>query len=669
MNTNKGGRPRNAWTSSRRRKLVRLYTLTTLNINEIVSVLKAHGFNPGSRDVQKKLRELFPSDYTKSYKSYRPPKDRPKTSRLERLRTKHTGDTASSGPVIPCRVQNENTSTTDRLYDPAIFEGPLSAFRGHSAPNAVCAPRILIDGTGSEPESQIMVPSLLLIDGSSITTQPGPEHKDRETSIHGGDRSVARQSLPQSVISTESLAQCLRRSSSILHHVHSVLRFSSTNSWRSSLSFCSMLTSPEVSSSTINFLSENEESVWQELIGETLLNTQFSRRPLYDGFTFQRRHCCGYSHLEPDFVALRCTVCGRHRSHVLAYQGRNTTQTNVRDYFGNTPLHFAAASPNPLCDTLAHLIEHGADVRSLNTSGETFVHTLFTFMDLGALPEWISFLYYLDGLGFPFSARDFHGRTTLHTLVDRQMPKKLTPELLRALLEVVKISKPKLDAVDNLGATISNHLYASRSADLRLTAIAESLTPKGSSTTLVTTFIGSFLKCQHDFARWIKWIAETDTYSWIDSAGDTPLHALTKTIRIDEDASVIGDMIAKLSDAGTSIHMRDRNGETALTVAARRGLRPAVTILVQMGASVHCRDYLGVSILLRARRHLRYAKLQGNDKAYAMILSCMTWLIDMGAVKHPIGLQEWTTPSSPMARDPGLAWNAKITDKLTGILL
>ena len=41
-----GGRPRNAWNPSRRRKLIRLYTLTTLNKKEIQAVLAEDGFNP-----------------------------------------------------------------------------------------------------------------------------------------------------------------------------------------------------------------------------------------------------------------------------------------------------------------------------------------------------------------------------------------------------------------------------------------------------------------------------------------------------------------------------------------------------------------------------------------------------------------------------------------------
>jgi hypothetical protein len=42
-----GGRPSNAWTGQRRRKLVRLYTLTTLSNEEIQKALKSCDFDPG----------------------------------------------------------------------------------------------------------------------------------------------------------------------------------------------------------------------------------------------------------------------------------------------------------------------------------------------------------------------------------------------------------------------------------------------------------------------------------------------------------------------------------------------------------------------------------------------------------------------------------------------
>ncbi len=40
------GRPKNNWTPTRKRKLVRLYLMTDLDVGEIVEVLRGKGFQP-----------------------------------------------------------------------------------------------------------------------------------------------------------------------------------------------------------------------------------------------------------------------------------------------------------------------------------------------------------------------------------------------------------------------------------------------------------------------------------------------------------------------------------------------------------------------------------------------------------------------------------------------
>ncbi|KAH9216689.1 hypothetical protein DL95DRAFT_387452, partial [Leptodontidium sp. 2 PMI_412] len=54
------GRPKNK-TPTRKRKLVRLYRMTELGIEEIASVLQAKDFLPCKRDVQKQLTSLLQS--------------------------------------------------------------------------------------------------------------------------------------------------------------------------------------------------------------------------------------------------------------------------------------------------------------------------------------------------------------------------------------------------------------------------------------------------------------------------------------------------------------------------------------------------------------------------------------------------------------------------------
>jgi hypothetical protein len=56
-----GGRPPNAWNSSRKRKLIRLYFYTTLEKKEIREVLRDEGFYP--RQVLNRTGQTSPLIY------------------------------------------------------------------------------------------------------------------------------------------------------------------------------------------------------------------------------------------------------------------------------------------------------------------------------------------------------------------------------------------------------------------------------------------------------------------------------------------------------------------------------------------------------------------------------------------------------------------------------
>lgn len=124
-----------------------------------------------------------------------------------------------------------------------------------------------------------------------------------------------------------------------------------------------------------------------------------------------------------------------------------------------------------------------------------------------------------------------------------------------------------------------------------------------------------------------------------------------------KDETQLPEIVEKLVQSGSAVNMRDRAGNTALAIVTRKGLRPAVTTLLNLGACVHATNYLGVSILRGARRELRQARRDESDdadKLYTMILSCITLLIDKGAVMHPSGYQEWALPSSPLVQNTEL---------------
>jgi ankyrin repeat protein len=57
-----------------------------------------------------------------------------------------------------------------------------------------------------------------------------------------------------------------------------------------------------------------------------------------------------------------------------------------------------------------------------------------------------------------------------------------------------------------------------------------------------------------------------------------------------------------LRDHGADLHLRDRNGNTALHLACKSGRVPVVEILLAMEANVNARNYSGLSAIAEARK-------------------------------------------------------------------
>jgi len=81
--------------------------------------------------------------------------------------------------------------------------------------------------------------------------------------------------------------------------------------------------------------------------------------------------------------------------------------------------------------------------------------------------------------------------------------------------------------------------------------------------------------------------------------GTTPLMAFIEHIPDDYDdkAKTLRMIFKTLIQDGASIEARNRQGETALLVAARLGRKVALATLVEMGANIHVRDIQGKGVL------------------------------------------------------------------------
>jgi len=100
-------------------------------------------------------------------------------------------------------------------------------------------------------------------------------------------------------------------------------------------------------------------------------------------------------------------------------------------------------------------------------------------------------------------------------------------------------------------------------------------------------------------------------------------------------------MVCQLLSLGVDINMRDRYGNTALAIAAIRGLRACVAKLLILRTMPNSRDYRSNSIIAVANYRMRQVSKLNKNESYSRILSCVTLLADFGAKVEPNQYEEW----------------------------
>lgn len=455
-----------------------------------------------------------------------------------------------------------------------------------------------------------------------------------------------------------------------LDHINSVLRFSVSNSWRSSIvSFASSWKSrgssilhkssavDDAGASTGSELSSFEQLSWNELVDETKLAPPTQARAFHQEMSLSMRPCCGTSDdLDEEFS---CGTCGFSSAH---NNGRHCVEIINRgfgtyvfscfmgtvDRFGNTPLHFAAASSRITTTALKSIITSGVNIKARNTSGENFMHVLDA-ASLGGITEYLDLLRFLECTDFQFSDRDTHGRTIAHRFFDGYEPSEIS---MNELAEIFRLLRVDVSAVDNLGHDVGLSRFISgrrsglvenpndgfrrllgrhcnpnyQKVDFRA-MILSSLNRK------IRSPMGIELLGPED---WLCDIRRKSLVKWVDINGDTPLTALVKYYpEIGGEEIMFRIMIRCLVSDGCDVNARDRHGYTALAIATRLGLRPIVSYLLSHGASVNTRSYRGTSTMSHAAERLHRARKSGNEKLYGTIISCIGLITDKGAKTEP----------------------------------
>ncbi|KAF4625417.1 hypothetical protein G7Y89_g12752 [Cudoniella acicularis] len=690
-----GGRPPNAWTNSRRRKLTRLYTLTNLSIGEIQSVLEEQDFNPKSRDIQKRLRSLFPKDYAKHHRSYRPKNDENMKMRISIIRSVQQLD--SSRTTETHSVEELSTGVkqgSENLL--GLSSSKVSSFEQHrGVPQPILSEGIQL----SDLEKEM------------LDAFPPPHHPPSAQNIFLND-DMSADSTPNPRPSVDTLSRRLQnRSLSYVQEVHSILTLSSTNSYissslgsasswgsglisrgsvRSKLSNVSnssqMLPRPpdpqshqrpsnlaqSIISKVKATLSKAEQDVWDEIIDDTQFLPHVPmppKRPAYNEIALCQRPCCYFlvPYARGEAHGIQCYHCGFTRIHHYARQGlwsHKFPLLNQTDFFGNTPLHYAAASENSSLLFILGMIENGADVQARNTSGETFLHVLkFPRLRnelIEGVPDYIVFLRKLKELNFPFQARNVHGQTVTHTALEywnaafSQLGPLDTTQKLMIHLEALELMSANLSAVDNHGYKPGDdgmlpvqlryvgldpkHDLMETQEDLRM--ILDKFRSPRPIEHINFRAVLSSATATYNFKTWFESLHNTTRLiSWIDIHGDSPLTAILKIWRArkgEDHEEKLRDIVLQVISMGCSMDLRDRKGYTALAIASIRGSRLIVEALLGLGANPNTRSYKGVSTLSQVSKRMRFAQREGNDKCYTRLLSCINLLVDNGAQLKPM---------------------------------
>jgi ankyrin repeat protein len=322
-----------------------------------------------------------------------------------------------------------------------------------------------------------------------------------------------------------------------------------------------------------------------------------------------------------------------------------------KDYFDNGLLHFAARYNSKTPGLILQMIDMGADIHLRNTCGATFLHVLFRVLEPEQILDYLPLLRRLSVQNFSFLSRDHWGRQPVHLLLVR-FP-FLTLDTLGKLEEAFAVMKPDFDALDVKGRwarTLVCRHYGRAKSRAR---VSEFLSTFPMSRNCTIKFAVVLSEMNGDWTAWMEWVSIEGRSAWIDSNGDTALIALLKYWDHDQDELLLPNIIKKMVGLGSQIEMRDRNGDTALAVATKRGLCLAVKSLIELQASIHITNSRCGGILRSARKEMSLAKKNGQDELYAKILNCVICLIDLEACEFPSLSREFYARWAP---DPLCGW-------------
>jgi ankyrin repeat protein len=311
-----------------------------------------------------------------------------------------------------------------------------------------------------------------------------------------------------------------------------------------------------------------------EVAEQLILAGSVSANPIYHYFAPAARSA-NYDLRRDGLAPLHYAAREGHEGLIYFLLERKAN-VNIKNSSGATPLHEAVRSGN--VNVMGLIIRRGAEINAQDAKGNSALHIAVPPQNHQAA------IKLLLKSGIDPHLRDDYGDTPLHALISLNR----SPETVQTLLDgEVDITARNINGQTPLFLAVKENrlalvpLLISRGSDI-FAADNSGVTP-------------------FDYAMRIKGpvldaLISPETAQQQDSAGNTILHLAVKNK---------GDtlIIAKILDQKANINVRNREGDTALHLAARMNNREAGEYILSKDASIFYANSAGESPLYIALTH------------------------------------------------------------------
>jgi ankyrin repeat protein len=322
-------------------------------------------------------------------------------------------------------------------------------------------------------------------------------------------------------------------------------------------------------------LSRPDSRNHMETAEQLILAGSVSANPIYQYFAPAARNA-NYDLRRADGLAPLHFAAREGHEGLISFLIERKANVNIKNSSGATPLHEAARSGK--VSVIKLIIKNGAEVNAQDASGNSVLHIAVPVENHQAVIK-----LFQDSAVNP-NLRDDHGDTPLHVLVSLNRG----PQVVQALLNGdIDISARNVTGQTPLYLAV----HESRLALIPL------LLSKGSDifaadNSGITPF---------DYAMKIRGpvldaLITPETARQKDSAGNTILHLAVKNRG---DALIIGKILGQ----NANINARNRDGDTALHIAARTNQKEAGEYILSKKANIFYANSAGESPLYIALTH------------------------------------------------------------------